>query len=139
MNDLEIININIWDDFYDDGHVPEGKKQESFMYVEEREVCMSHDKQRECLAVVYKYIYENLNVVGGVKMWLEYYDSRKIYPHINEEDNPVFMKKHPNFHFSRWEIKIENLTHEMLEDWLEHLDNTNICFEGIPLNIYSQS
>jgi hypothetical protein len=35
METFERIPINIWDDFYDDGFVPEGKIQETFIYVEE--------------------------------------------------------------------------------------------------------
>ena len=33
---LRNIPINIWDDFYDDGYVPEGEKLETYIYVEGR-------------------------------------------------------------------------------------------------------
>lgn len=31
----EGIPINIWDDYYDDGHAPKGKRQETYMYIED--------------------------------------------------------------------------------------------------------
>ena len=32
------IDINIWDDFYDDGYVPYGETTESFIYVEDYDI-----------------------------------------------------------------------------------------------------
>lgn len=131
MGILEKININIWDDFYDDGYIPEGKKQKTYVYVEEDDNDVTPEIKKGCLEVLLKYIKENLNV-NGVKMWIELYDSKIKYPHINEKDNP-------NFHFSRWEIKIEDLTHERLYEWMEHLENVDLFFGEIPFNIYSES
>lgn len=138
MENLKEIHINIWDDFYDDGYIPEGKKQETYIYVEENEKDITHENQKRCLDVLLKYINENLNI-NGVKIWMEYYDSRIKYPDINEVDNPVFMKQHPNFHFCRWEIKIEDLTHERLYEWMSKLEEANLSIDGIPFNIYSES
>jgi hypothetical protein len=138
MGNLEKININIWDDFYDDGYIPEGKKQESYIYVEEYDNGITEEKKKECLEVLLRYINENLNV-SGVKIWMKYYDSRIKYPKINEIDNPQFMKEHPNFHFCRWEIRIEDLTHERLDEWMEKLEDVSLSVDGIPFNIYSES
>lgn len=38
MKKLEYIPINIWDDFYDDGYVPEGEKLETYIYVEDSDM-----------------------------------------------------------------------------------------------------
>jgi hypothetical protein len=138
MENLKEIHINIWDDFYDDGYIPEEKKQESYIYVEEDEKDITHEKQKECLEVLLKYINENLNV-SGVKIWMKYYDSRIKYPKINEVDNPQFMKEYPNFNFCRWEIRIEDLTHERLDEWMGKLEEVNLSVDDIPFNIYSES
>ncbi len=138
MENLQEININIWDDFYDDGHIPEGKKQKSYIYVEHSDSDISEEKKKESLGILLKYINENLNV-SGVKIWMERYDSRIKYPDINEKDSPLFMKEHPNFHFCRWEIKMEDLTHERLDEWMEKLEQASLSLDSIPLNIYSQS
>lgn len=138
MKNLEQIHINIWDDFYDDGYIPEGKKQKTYIYIEENETDITHEKKKECLEVLFKYISENLNV-DGVKIWMEYYDSRIKYPDINETDSPLFMKEHPNFHWCRWEIKIEDLTHERLDEWMEKLEAAELSVDGIPFYIYSES
>ena len=138
MDNLEKININIWDDFYDDGYIPQGKKQKRYIYVEENEKNITQEKQKECLEVLLKCINENLNV-SGVKIWMEYYDSKVKYPEINEVDSPQFMKEHPNFHYCRWEIKIEDLTHERLDEWMEYLKKVNLSFDEVPFNVYSES
>ncbi len=135
---LKQIGINIWDDFYDDGYVPEGKKQETFIYVEEADEDISQEKKKECLEVLLKYITENLNV-GDVKIWLERYDSRNKYPHFNENDNPLFMKLNPGFHFSRWELRLDGLTHERLDEWMDHLDKVPLSLDDTPFRIYSES
>lgn len=138
MENLKEVHINIWDDFYDDGYIPEGEKQETYIYVEEDENDITHEKQKECLEVLLKHINENLNV-SGLKIWMKYYDSRIEYPMINEVDNPQFMKEFPNFHFCRWEIKIEDLTHERLDEWISKLEEVNLSVDGVPFNIYSES
>lgn len=33
----QYIPVNIWDDYYDDGHVPKGKKQETTIYIEDHD------------------------------------------------------------------------------------------------------
>ncbi len=131
-----MININIWDDFYDDGYIPEGKKQETFIYVEEED--LPDEKQKQCLDILFEYITKTLNI-DGIKMWIEYYDSKNKYPHLNEKDNPLFMKENPDFHFSRWEIRIEDLTHERLDEWMNHFGEITLFFNAHPFDIYSSS
>ena len=50
--------INIWDDFYDDGYVPEGEKLETYIYVEDSSV--SHEKIKQCLELLLDYINQKL-------------------------------------------------------------------------------
>lgn len=123
MQKLEKIHINIWDDFYEDGYVPEGEKQETYIYVEDN---IPQDKIKECLEL----LLDNMNKLNleGVKMWLFFYDSRTKYPNLDEK-----------YHFERWEIRVENLTHERLSKLLVELHSANLSVDGIPFEIYSES
>jgi len=122
--------INIWDDFYDDGYVPEGEKLETYIYVEDSDI--SHEKRKKCLEVLLDYINQNLNV-EGIKLWMEFYESKKKYPNLvgNPEAEKTF--------FDRWEIKLEGLTHKRLHEWMNSLEKANILVDNIPLSIYSKS
>jgi len=39
-----IIDVNIWDDYYDDDFVPEGETQETYIYIEEYDVFSEDEK-----------------------------------------------------------------------------------------------
>lgn len=60
------ISINIWDDFYDDGHVPEGKKVETKAYVEGETNEELAEKGMECM---YNFI-KDLSILKGVEVRL---------------------------------------------------------------------
>lgn len=124
--------INIWDDFYDDGYVPEGEKLETYIYVEDSSV--SHEKIKQCLELLLDYINQNLNT-EGLKLWMEFYEPKKKYPNLigNSEAEKIF------FSGNRWEIKLEGLTHKRLDEWMKSLENANLLVDDIPLLIYSES
>lgn len=130
IQNLQKIPINIWDDFYDDGYVPEGERLETYIYVEDSKI--SHEKRKECLEVLLDFINKNLNT-EGVKLWMEFYESRKKYPNLvgNPDAEKMF--------FDRWEIKIEGLTHKRLGDWMVILESSGIKVDDIPFLIYSES
>lgn len=129
MEKLEYIPINIWNDFYDDGYVPEGEKLETYIYVEDSDI--PQEKRKEYLQVLLEYINKNLNS-NGIKLWMELYESRKKYPNlIGTEYEHMF--------FDRWEIKLEGLTHERLHEWMKVLENVDIKVDDIPFHIYSES
>lgn len=127
---LIAIPINIWSDFYDDGYVPEGKKLETYIYVEDTHI--SHDKRKKSLEALLNYINGNLNI-DGVKLWMDFYESRKEFPQLigNPDAERMF--------YERWEIKLEGLTHKKLYEWMVFLEHANIRVDGIPLVIYSES
>lgn len=129
MKTLEKIHINIWDDFYDDGYVPIGEKQETKIYIEESGI--PFDKEKQYLEFLLDYINNNLNA-GGVGLWMEFYECKKKYPNLIGTDAESLF-------FDRWEIKIEGLTHERLSEWMMNLENSNISIDGIPFEIYSES
>lgn len=130
MEKLKNIPINIWDDFYDDGYVPEGEKSETYIYVEDSNI--PQEKRKEYLEVFLDYINKNLNT-DGIKLWMELYESRKKYPNLvgNPEAEKMF--------FDRWEIRLECITHERLDEWMTILKNVDIKVDGIPFRIYSES
>lgn len=123
------ININIWDDFYDDNFVPAGKIQDTFIYVDELD--MSETDKTEYLEFLFNYIKYNMNT-DGIKIWMGYYDSKILYPNIN-------VVEHPNFHFTRPEIRLENLTHKRLDEWIQHFNDKNVLYKGNKLHVYSES
>jgi hypothetical protein len=130
MKDDEHISINIWDDFYDDGCVPDGEKSQTYIYVEDDG--MSHDDRRNCLEIIIDYIQKNLNT-DGIRIWMELYESRKSYPNLvgNPEAEKMF--------FDRWEIRLENITHEKVHEWLSELEDSKLTFNGKEILFYSES
>lgn len=131
MDTSKKILINIWDDFYDDGYVPEGKIQETYIYVENDKDEVSPEKQKECLEILLKYMTDNLKL-DGVKMWLFFYVSRDKYPNLVGTEHEWCL-------FDRWEIRVENLTHDRLYDLLQELEKSNLSIDGMPFDIYSES
>ena len=129
INSLERIPINIWDDFYDDENIPNGEKQETYIYVEGTD--LPHEKQKACLETLLKYITNNLEL-DGVKMWMFFYISKYKYPNLVGTEMEWCL-------FDRWEIRVENLTHERLYQLIEEIKEANISVDGIPFDIYSES
>ena len=119
------IPINIWDDYPDDGYVPEGRIQETYMYVEE--YTLPHDSCKKYLQRVLDYMNGNLQL-DGVKVWLKYYDSRTKYPTLDEM-----------YQYERWEVRFEHLTHERREKLVEELRVAELSGDGLPFRIYSES
>jgi hypothetical protein len=74
-NELTNIPINFWDDFYEDGYVPEGEIQETYAYVEEYEL-LSEDEHKNILEIVFNYLKE---LKTGINIELIYHDSEKDY------------------------------------------------------------
>jgi hypothetical protein len=120
------VPINIWDDYYDDGHVPIGEKQETYIYVEDHSLDIEYTKK--CLEMILDYILKNVKW-KGVKFWMDLYDSENVYPN----------SPYPEYHFKRWQINAENLTHELRESLLDVLEAQGFNVDGVPLNIYSES
>ena len=130
MEKLEQIPLYFWDDFFDVGYVPDGEKLETQFYVEDTDI--PQEKRKEYLEVLLDYINKHLNI-EGIKLWMELYESRKKYPNLvgNPDAERMF--------FDRWEIKLEGLTHERLDEWMEILENVDIKVDDIPFYIYSSS
>lgn len=109
---IETIPINIWDDFYDDGHVPEGEKQETHIYVEDSE--LDDDYKEKVLTFLLEQIltiHKDTNILEGV-----------------------------SFEITGDRIEIENMTHKQLGDLMEEFKNGgHIFYDKKILSIYSES
>jgi hypothetical protein len=121
---MKPIPINIWDDYHEDGHIPEGEIQETYIYVEDYNI--PHDSCRYVLDRFMKFIKNNLRY-DNVEMRLEFYDSKVKYP------------DYPGLHYQRWEIKVKHLTHQQREYIVDILYGVNLNLDGIPIRVYSES
>lgn len=110
---MEKIPINIWDDYYDDGYVPKGEKQETYAYVENYE--LSTDVCKNALERLYNHIIAN-NLLADVKVKLAFNNGMK-----------------------RWEINFTNLTHELREKLVKTFESKNLYSDDKKLRIYSES
>lgn len=129
MENIEHIPINIWDDYWEDGYVPDGEIQETYAYVEDTGIPM--DIRKQCIEKLHTYITSNLNT-DGVTMWIELYESRKKYPNLIGTDAEKLF-------FDRRELRIQNLSHDRRFEWLSKLQDCNLEYDNIPLSIYSES
>jgi len=126
------IPINIWDDFYDDGYVPEGKIQETYIYVEDDSTIL---EQMKYLRFLLDYINEHITYLDGVKLYMIHYDSKSREPQKDFKELLVMISGH----FDRQEIRIEHMTHEQLDRLLEDLQKANLSIDGKKFDIYSES
>jgi len=126
--EIEDIPVNIWDDYYEDGYVPEGKVQETYIYIENSD--LSHEFRKECLDNLLPHIRENVG--PEVRLFENFYDSKKKYPNVTGPE-------HEHFHFGRWEIRVENMSHKVRHELLEKLQSLDLKYKNIPYHIYSES
>lgn len=125
---LEKININIWDDFYDDGYAPEGEKQCTNAYIEDDTI-----PQREVfyiLRVLIDYINNLALLPKTVEIEMKFNDSTNKYPILIHGYEYQLCK--------RWEIQFTNITHEVLEDLIDKLHNFP-SIKNVKVDIYSES
>ena len=109
MSELNVIPVNIWDDYYDDGYVPEGRVQETNIYIEEYEILTSVDKQKILSSIL---------------------------DHIKRFQLPeevIFDL------VTGGEIDVTNLTHKLRYELLKKLEAENMFYQGIPIVFYSES
>lgn len=131
----QILLINIWDDYYDDGFIPKGKKQKTYMYVysdinyKGLKLVLDYN----CLNFVLDYMNNTLNL-KGIKMYLFFYDSLKEHPSLKGTE-------YEKYSFKRWQINIENLTHKRREKLVNELNKAKIklIFSNISLKFISES
>ena len=93
-----VISINLWDDYHDDGFIPEGKIQETYAYVE------SDMEDQDCKTVLelLKTTIEGLaKTEWKLELYLNYHDSTKIYPNLVGTEYEFTLYK-------RWQLEVNN-------------------------------
>lgn len=123
------IPINVWDDYWDDGYVPEGELQETFAYVEDYDISL--EEKGKILLYLMNFIYENIEL-QGTEMSIFIEDDRKKYAKLIGTENEFMLKK-------RYKLQFKNLTHKQREALVKILQERNLMFEGKEVVIYSES
>lgn len=133
MSEKPFWGINIWDDYHDDGYIPEGKKQETFAYIEQYPNEKLDDENTKKILFTLKELFENFFVNhSDTQFNLHYEDTSKKYPSLINTENEHFLYK-------RWEIKITNITHKNRELLVENFEKNPIKINDFPVIIYSES
>jgi hypothetical protein len=125
-----MININIWDDYFEDGCVPEGEVQETYAYIESPDI--EKDEEKACLEYLMSYIVKNSLLENDIKMSLVFYDARVKYGSKLAEVFPVCV-------LTRWDLRFEGLSHEAREQLVAKLQQGNLTYKSDPLIVYSES
>lgn len=124
------IPVNIWDDYYSDGYVPEGEVQKTYAYVESRDF-----NENDCKNIL-RFVKEEIEKIAkpewNLKLEIEFYDSAKVYPNLVGTEHEYCLYK-------RWQLHLTNITHEALEDIVEQLEKKTLIYNHLPLDIYSES
>ena len=117
------------DDYDDDGYVPEGEIQETYAYTESK----IPDEDCEKILELIKTTIEKLaKPEWSLEMYLNYYDSAKVYPNLVGTEHECCLYK-------RWQLEIKNITHQMREYLVEKLENKQLKYNETPLIVYSES
>lgn len=96
------ISINIWDDYYEDGFVPLGETQQTYIYIDELNISL--ENQKEYLSQIKKYIDDN-----------------------NLLNNPISLEHKSIGILSRYQLNLI-LTHKEREVLLKQLIESNLDF-----------
>lgn len=117
------IYLNLWDDYFDDGHVPEGEIQETFICVE-TEMSLDHEKE------ILSYFLTDLKKMVTEKTLIELtlYNSKDKYPTLEDFR-----------HFQQWRINIKHLNHKQREILVDYYENCPPRYKGHTLVVISES
>jgi hypothetical protein len=125
----ETIQVNIWDDYYDDDFVPAGEVQETYAYVEQD---LDDEASQQVLALLKAQI-EALQPPGTpLRCDLVYYDSAVVYPNLVGTE-------HERLLYKRWQLNMQSLTHRERERLVDQLARTALMCGGARVVVYSES
>lgn len=116
MKKLKEIPVNIWDDYYEDGYVPDGEIQKTSIYIEEYDY-LSSNKHKEYLEFLLNYIKENINIE-------------------NVDFNSLICKEGED---TIYRIEVKHLTHTNRLYLLNKLREGNLEMDNLKFNFYSES
>lgn len=125
----QTIGINIWDDYFEDGYVPEGEIQKTYAYVE---ADLPDEACRAILSNLMLEIARLVNKDNSLKCELEFYDSAKVHPSLVGTEHQWCLYK-------RWQLKLDNLPHVMREKLVMDLEAWSYLHDSRPVCVYSES
>lgn len=108
---IKRIPINIWDDYFEDEYIPEGKTQKTHIYVEDYDI--SFEKHKDYLQQLLDYMQTKLELPGVEFSFSYSSDHAQIY--------------------------VEYLTHERREKLVKELNSAKLIADGVQFDIYSES
>jgi len=80
MKELHSIPLNLWDDFWSDGCVPDGEVQETYAYIEEYDVLTDENKQ-----AIVDHLFNYLQRLDLTGVEVEKGDDRIYFKHLTHE------------------------------------------------------
>ena len=123
------IPVNIWDDYHDDGYVPEGEIQETYAYVESK---LEDEECKNVLILLKEKIEHLTSEKSELTMSINYYDSAKVYPNLVGTEYEYSLYK-------RWQLEMKNISHETRESLVEALKKEALEHKGLKIKVYSES
>lgn len=124
-----VIYINIWDDFADDDE--SGKTSDTHVQIEAQDDLELHE-QKEILLEYFPFIQEN---IPGIKVSLYLYDTMALYPDMDYEA----CKRTGFRHYKAYQLKIEGITHEPLDNFIEQVRGKEFDYHGNKVFFISES
>lgn len=131
---LEIV-VNIWDDYWDDGHVPDGEQQRTHAAIEDDDP-LNPERialNRRRLVYLYEHL-KNLPAVADVNVS---YTPTTVYTHVfapGRDDEKRETKEYPDPC-----IWLVPLPHVLRVQVVKQLQALKLQFEGLPFTIISES
>lgn len=108
-----MININIWDDYWEDGYVPDGEIQETFIYVDDTNIPLN--EQSEIIEIIENYI--SLSWGNNI---------------LKADISKILLS-------DMCRLEIKNISHRERFNLLKDLRKSNLTYKGNKFNIYSES
>lgn len=127
---IAAIHVNVWDDYHDDGFVPEGEVQDTYAYVEGSG--LSDDDSRSLLLQLQQTV-ESIKTRDSVLVCcVAWHDSAAIYPNLVGTEYERHLYK-------RWQLEMKHLPHREREQIVEMLNRGQFQYNGTPVVVYSES
>jgi hypothetical protein len=127
---IEAIHVNIWDDYHDDGFVPEGEVQETYAYVEGGDLV---DDDKRAVLLQLQQTVESIKVPeSALVCGVEWYDSALVYPSLVGTE-------HERHLYKRWQLQLKHLPHSERESLVEVLGRLQLQYNGRTVVVYSES
>lgn len=127
----QAICVNIWNDYDGDESVPAGESQETFAYIEGGD--LTDDEKRDVLLQLQQTI-EAIKAppFSSLLCNIKWYDSAAVFPNLVGTE-------HENCLYKRWQLQMKHLSHRDREQIVEILSQHGLKFNGMSVDVYSES